>query len=451
MANRTLMKRISLLALFSLPFLLSTARAQTETVLYSFCAQQVCSDGEGPSTGLVFDQHGNLYGVTSTGGGGAYGVCNFYGRYSTCGTIYKVTPDGVETVLYNFCAKQQCTDGALPAAGLVFDKQGNLYGTAYSGGSHGHGVCSFAGVTGCGVVFKLTPEGQYTVLYNFCSRSNCSDGMYPSRRLVFDKQGNLYGTTVRGGDNRFCGWDNEGCGTIYKLTPEGKEIVLHNFCRQTNCTDGANPLAGLIFDKRGNMYGTTVTGGAYCVFYGSEGCGVVYKLTPKGKYTVLLTFCSANEECYDGALPEDGVILDHDGTLYGTTSEGGSHQWGYGHQWGVVFRLSAEGKETVLHNFCTQTNCTDGLRPNRITFGPGGNLYGTTWGGGAYGWGAVYKLTPDGAETILYNFCSQTNCADGAYPETGLIFDQQANMYGTTVWGDASGPLGDGVVYKITP
>jgi len=448
MTNRILLQRIVLLALFSLPFLLGTARAQTETVLYSFCSQQDCSDGEGPGTGLVFDQQGNLYGVTGAGGNGAYGVCNYYGYNATCGTIYKIAPNGEETVLYNFCAKENCTDGALPDGGLVFDKQGNLYGTAHSGGKYGQSLCSYANVPGCGVVFKLTPAGEYTVLYNFCKQSGCRDGTYPSRRLAFDERGNLYGTTVNGGAHSGCGiLGNQGCGTVYRLNPEGKLTVLYNFCSRSNCADGDIPLAGVILDKQGNMYGATHWGGANCVW--GYGCGVVYKLTPKGKYTVLHTFCAANDECPDGALPDDGVILDHNGTLYGTTSEGGSHQWGQDHQWGVVYNLSPEGKETVLHNFCTQTNCTDGLGPNRITFGPGGNLYGTTWGGGANGWGEVYELTTDGTETILYSFCSQTNCPDGRYPGTGLIFDKQGNMYGTA----SQGGLYDlaGVLYKITP
>jgi uncharacterized repeat protein (TIGR03803 family) len=176
-----------------------------------------------------------------------------------------------ENVLYSFCARSNCVDGASPVSGLVFDQNGNMYGTAQYGGAHGDRG------NGGGVVFKLTPQGKETVLYSFCAQNNCTDGVTPQAGLVFDPKGNLYGTTYFGGAH--------GDGVVFRLTPEGKETVLYSFCAQTNCTDGANPEAGMVFDRKGNLYGTTQFGGAYnpsvCSdMYGYYGCGAVFKLTP---------------------------------------------------------------------------------------------------------------------------------------------------------------------------
>jgi uncharacterized repeat protein (TIGR03803 family) len=180
-----------------------------------------------------------------------------------------------ETALYSFRGRH---DGKAPLAGVVFDQKGNLYGTT-EGGGLSNGDC----YDGCGVVFKLTPAGQETVLYAFCAKANCTDGYYPSDAPVFDQKGNLYGTTNLGG--------GVGGGVVFKLTPEGKETVLHAFCTLTNCADGMNPSAPLVFDEKGNLYGTA-GGGAYAR-------GVVFKITPKGKETVLYSFTGGS----DGGMP----------------------------------------------------------------------------------------------------------------------------------------------------
>jgi uncharacterized repeat protein (TIGR03803 family) len=206
------------------------------------------------------------------------------------------------TVLYSFCAQTSCADGANPMAGLVFDQKGNLYGTTSAGGSGIHGQW--------GAVFKLAPEGKYTVLYSFCEQNGCSDGALPNAGLIFDRKGDVYGTTLEGGAR--------GSGVVFKLTPEGDYSVLYNFCVLNGCTDGGYPAAGLVFDQKGNLYGTTVSGGA-------NGQGVVFKLTPKGKETVLYSFCalkSSQNDCADGALPYAGLVLDEKGNLYGTTFSG---------------------------------------------------------------------------------------------------------------------------------
>jgi uncharacterized repeat protein (TIGR03803 family) len=215
LGKSSLMKRSAVLVLLALGVLLGAARAQTESVLYSFCPQYPCADGEFPYAGVVFDQKGNLYGTTRNGG-----TQNNNCGYG-CGVVFKLTPRGKETVLYSFCAQGNCADGAQPFAGLVFDQKGNLYGTTYLGGASNGGV-----------VFKLTPKGKYTVLYSFCSQSGRTDGEYPAAGLVFDPKGNLYGSTYNGGAyNAYC--SDYGCGVVFKLTPKGKYTVLYSFCAQT--------------------------------------------------------------------------------------------------------------------------------------------------------------------------------------------------------------------------
>jgi uncharacterized repeat protein (TIGR03803 family) len=422
-----------MLVLLVFGVLLGAGWAQKETVLYSFCAQTNCADGLYPYAGVVFDQEGNLYGTTRSGG--TYNNNCGYG----CGVVFKLTPKGKETVLYSFCAQGNCADGAEPFAGLVSDQKGNLYGTTAVGGAYDG--CE-SGI-GCGVIFKLTPEGKYKVLYSFCAQSGCADGANPQAGLVLGQKGNLYGTTSGGGvynNNYYCPY-GQGCGVAFKLSPKGKETVLYTFCGQTNCADGGDPVAGLVFDQNGNLYGTTEVGGAsFCSFGQGYGCGVVFKLTPKGKETVLYTFCKEHD-CADGAAPVASVVLDQKGNVYGTTRGGGEPRGG-----GVVFKLTPEGRETVLYSFCWQNNCVDGTNPSAgVVFDQKGNLYGTTFYGGEHYSGTVFKLTPESKETVLHSF---SGSADGDLPEADLIFDQKGNLYGTTFEG---GDYGGGVVFKVTP
>jgi|HubBroStandDraft_2_1064218.scaffolds.fasta_scaffold78467_2 uncharacterized repeat protein (TIGR03803 family) len=433
LGKTSLGKRSALLVLLVFGVLLSAAWAQKERVLYSFCVQTNCTDGANPMAGLVFDQKGNLYGTTSSGG--------HCWQQGGCGAVFELTPGGKETVLYNFCTQNGCADGEVPVAGLIFDSDGDLYGTTEYGGTIP------SGCGGCGVVFKLTREGRETVLHSFCEQNGCADGEYPAAGLVFDQNGNLYGTTVAGGAN--------GGGVVFKLTPKGKYSVLYSFCAQSNCADGEEPNAGVILDQKGNLYGTTAAGGGYghCGEYYSDSCGVVFKLTPEGKETVLHSFCSENN-CADGSWPLTGLIFDQMGNLYGTTWLGGDNNpcdTG-GDGCGVVFKLTPEGKETVMYRFCTQDNCVDGSLPRAgLVLGAKGDLYGTTQLGGAPGdAGVVFKLTPEGKETVLYSFCWQENCADGQQPYAGLVLDQKGNLYGTTVYGGA-GTYRGGVVFRLTP
>jgi uncharacterized repeat protein (TIGR03803 family) len=378
------------------------AQAQTETVLYSFGSNS--ADGARPLSGLVSDKRGNLYGTTEWGG-----------SYFQ-GTVFKVTPAGDETVLYNFGS--QSGDGMNPYAGLVLDKQGNLYGTTCCGGSYGYGTVfkltpagleavlySFGsqiadgrylyaglvldkqdnlygatysgGAYGYGTVFKLTPAGQETVLYSFQCQSG--DGCGPAGALVFDKKDNLYGTTVGGG-----GPNNPG--TVFMLTPAGNETVLHSFGAQSE--DGHHPYGGLIFDKQGNLYGTTCCGGVH-------GYGTVFKLTLAGSETVLYSFGSVPG---DGHGPNAALVFDKQGNLYGTTSAGGVNPGAFHlYDQGTVFKITPTGTETVIYNFGVATG--DAFSPGgSLVFDKKGHLYGTTAYGGAqggvYGEGSVFKLTP---------------------------------------------------------
>jgi uncharacterized repeat protein (TIGR03803 family) len=290
-----------------------------------------------------------------------------------------------------------------------------------------YGTTSGGGTDSAGTIFKITPGGTLTTLYSFCPQTNCTDGAGPQAGLVQAANGDLYGTTIGGGAN-----DD---GTIFKITPGGTLTTLYSFCSQTNCADGANPWAGLVQAANGDLYGTTQSGGAN-VYYGT-----VFKITPGGTLTTLYSFCSQTN-CTDGATPFAGLVQAANGDLYGTTFYGGSG--------GTVFKITPAGTLTTLYNFCSQTNCTDGDQPFAgLVQAANGDLYGTTYGGGANGGiGTVFKITPGGTLTTLYSFCSQTNCADGGGPEAGLVQAADGDLYGTTC---CYGAYGGGTVFKITP
>jgi uncharacterized repeat protein (TIGR03803 family) len=371
-------------------------------VLYSFGNGK---DGGGLFDSVTFDPRGNLYGTAW--GGGAYGS----------GTVFMLThgTDGkwTEAILHNFCSPSDCTDGALPQAGVTFDAAGNFYGssniatfkmtpdsTGVSGwsfqvingtGSYGYIVDTAGnlystwgpGKYGKGAVFKLTPGSNgwtETYLYSFCPKplNHCLDGDAPDTALTWDAKGNLYGGTLSGGKARL--------GVIFELQHKAHgwtDHVLHDFPDYTG--DGWNPHGPLIFDQQGVLYGTTSQGG-------SEGAGTVFKLTRGSdggwKETILSNFPNAFQ---NGGGPVAGVIFDHAGNLWGTTSGGGDAQC----QCGVVFKLTpgAKGKwkYTAVHRF----HYTDGFDPEAGLILDGkGNLYGTTANGGKYGGGVVFEITP---------------------------------------------------------
>jgi uncharacterized repeat protein (TIGR03803 family) len=358
--------------------------------------------------------------------GNLYGTTSA-GGIGSGGTVFELMPivggGWTEKVLHNF--NRNGTDGYYPYASLIFDTAGNLYGTTVSGGAYNWGL-----------VFELTPTAGggwiEKALHSF--NNNGTDGNNPYSALIFDPAGNLYGTTLNGGAYNL--------GTVFELSPRAgghwTEKILHNFA---NGIGGSGPYAALIMDAGGNLYGATPNGGAYSG-------GTVFELTPEGggwKERVLHAFGNGT----DGAFPDAGVIFDADGNLYGTTVQGGTNA----NYYGTVFELTpAAGglwTETALHNF--NQNGTDGQLPAAsLIFDAAGNLYSTTVRGGAYQEGTIFELTPvvggSWTETILYNF---NNVDRNAFnPQTALIFDAAGNLYGTTAYG---GIYAYGTVFEITP
>ena len=371
----------------------------TESVLHSFANS---ADGANPRyVTPVLDARGNLYGTTNYGG--AHGL----------GTVFELTPSGTEKILHSFDVNG--TDGAYPEAG-VFLYEGSVYGTTAEGGTDNI----------YGTVFKLSPPPTFCrtihcpwverILHSF---GTSGDGSQPYAVLTVDTHGNFYGTTNVGGAYSL--------GTVFEVMSSGTETTLWSF---GNGTDGANPLAGVVLDTQGNLYGTTEYGGAY-------NQGTVFELTSSGTETILWSFGNGT----DGANPLGGVILDTQGNLYGTTANGGL----YGD--GTVFELMPSWTETILHNF--ENNDIDGIHPYAgLVMDTNGNLYGTTisGGGGSGAAGTVFELTPSGGtETILHTFGGS---GDGAFPWGGLVFDSSGNLYGTTFSGGANGY---GTVFKLTP
>lgn len=352
------------------------------TVLHKWTA---AGDPKELYAGVIRDAAGNLYGTGCTGGAANRGV------------VYKLDPEGRQTALYTFTGG---ADGDCPYAGLILDAAGNLYGTT-----------RYAGTAHAGVVYRVDPAGQQTVLSYFPSSAN---GAVPQSGVIDDSAGNLYGTTAGGGTS------NQG--VVYKLDPSGHETLLYSF---TGGADGGGPW-GVIRDAAGNLYGTTTSGG-------TANSGVVFKLDPSGRHTVLYPFTGGA----DGGTPSAGVIGDAAGNLYGTTTYGGATGSG------VVYKLDSTGHQSVLHTF---TGGGDGGYPRAGVIGdPDGNLYGTTWGGGTQGCGVVYKLDVSGSYTVLYSF---TCGADGGLPYQGVIRDSAGNLYGTTL---SYGAHNAGVVYKLDP
>jgi uncharacterized repeat protein (TIGR03803 family) len=322
-----------------------------------------------------------------------------------------------ETVLYSFCANHNCTDGSDPAAAPIIGKDGMLYGTTHYGGANGGGT-----------VFAVDPQknNAETVLWSFPGRTD--DGANPSTSLVEDKKQNLFGTTPYGGAH-------DGAGTVFEISKADVETVIYNFCSLQNCADGEEPMANLVLDSKGNMYGTTIYGGEW-------GYGTVFKVTPKGAESVLYSFCPKTD-CYDGAHPASGLVADKNGNLYGTTPNGGANGDG------VIFEIASNGSESTLYSFCSQQNCADGDTPEAgLTMDASGNLYGTTYYGGADGDGTLFEYSAAGKESILYSFCSDFECPDGASPDAGLAIDKTGNLYGTTYFG---GEHGDGAAFEYTP
>jgi uncharacterized repeat protein (TIGR03803 family) len=394
----TMLAAVVLLAGFVIP-----AQAQTESVLFSFTYGP---EGAFPlaSPTLVGT---TLYGTASQGG------------YNANGTVWAVNATtGKETTLYEFQAGQN--DGYTPMGAVAYYK-GSFYGTT-CGGPHGQNNSP-------GMIFKLTKSKKTYVESIILFNSDGSNGACPGYVTpVFDKQGNMYGTTSGGGEIN--GSIVNG-GTVFKLSPTGQITTLHSF---NNCgvgTDGCVPWAGVTMDKKGNLYGVTQTGGT-----SSNGYGTLYEINASGAYQVLYNFQGGNDGFYPLAPP----VLDKKGNLYGTTENGGSG--GYGTIWEFNPKT---GQKTILYNF---SGNPDGSSPwaGALVFDKQGNLYGTTSGGGdANSSGTIWELAPNGTLTYLHNFSNQP---DGDQPYGGVVFDKEGNIYTTTTHG---GTDEYGAVIKLTP
>jgi uncharacterized repeat protein (TIGR03803 family) len=407
------------------------------TILYSFTGG---ADGSGPIAGVVVDAAGNLYGTTYSGGAQGYGV------------VFKLNAAGQESVLHSFMGAG-ASDGANPFAGVTEDAAGNLYGTTYGGG---------AGLAG--VVYKLAPSGQETVL---CSFGGSCKGGAPFAGVVLDAAGNIYGAAGSvvyelnpvgsftelayiGGNTLLCGIARDSVGDLYitsnggealshwkygavfKLVAGGKADLLYQFdggqvAGGTSLPGSSGQNASVVVDSAGNLYGTSPLAGT---------AGIVYEIEASGTVKKLYDFKPAQ----GGATPRSGLTL-HAGNFYGTAEFGGG-----GANAGVVYKLSPAGQETVLYTF--KGGKTDGADPEyNVVVDQAGNLYGVTIHGGTYNQGTVYKLTPSGQETILHTF---TGRADGSYP-TGLALDSAGNLYGAAASGGEGSQTGlqEGVVFKL--
>lgn len=419
----------ALVAIFTV--LADRAFAYTYKVLYSFCAQDNCADGDGPMGSLLLDSTGALYG-TAFGGGGPFNR----------GTVFALVPngDGYDyRVLHQFCLVDGCPDGAHPRSTLIADVDGNLYGTAGLGGAQGRGSA-----------FELMPNAKRTkwkfkTLYDFCSVDACSDGGGPSGLTYpgagsgtpYDGTSPLFGSTGSGGTANL--------GVAFQLNfvqgkTQRREKVLYSFCSQANCADGGNPFPPVV-DAMGNLFGTAGYGNG-------ASDGVVFELSAKKRKfreTVLHAFCTL-AMCTDGKQPMAPVTLDASGNLYGTTNFGGDGNSG------EVFKVVPNGtdsQESVLYSFCLQPGCLDGDQPQSgLLLGAEGDLYGTTaFGGAQFDGGTVFRLHANTLD-VLYNFCSAQNCADGRQPSGALIGDASGDLFGMT---ESGGANGGGTVFALTP
>lgn len=293
--------------------------------VYSFCPDQVsCEDGASPHA-LALGRDGNFYGAAA--GGGA----------NSDGTVYKITPEGVLTVLHDFTP----SDGSF-LGDLIAGRDGNFYGTAFSGGAHNGGT-----------IFEVTATGRFRTLHDFCEQQNCSDGGNTVAPLVQGRDGNFYGTTPQGGPRQ--------AGTIFKMTRAGVFSVLHNFCSKSRCADGGQPSIGLVRGRDGNLYGVTSQGGTGTCF---RGCGTFFKITPAGALTTLHSF-SADE----GSVP-NSLLQASDGNFYGTASNSQGSS--------TLITITPTGNVTTLYTL----SASDGQLASSLMQANDGNFYGTALLGG---------------------------------------------------------------------
>jgi uncharacterized repeat protein (TIGR03803 family) len=385
-------------AIMILLFGTSTLRAQQFTVLYNLGT--VTGGPTSPTSPGIIAQgrNGDLYTVTPTG-------C---GAFNGFGTGVSITPVGKVKVLA--CLNQTNNQGD-PVSGVTLGTDGNFYGSSNGGDYYGS-------------VWKMSAAGKLTTYGVFSAPPNVFTPLTPP---VIGMDGSLYGTGEEGGTAGLCTYGFGGCGGVYKIKPTGKSYtVLYPFDQ----TNGANSYSPLLLGTDGNFYGTTYVGGSVSGSF--KNAGVVFKMAPSGKYSVIYAFC-ALANCVDGANPVAGLIQATDGNFYGTTEYGGTGTGGL--RQGIVFKLTAAGQLTVLYDFCSLASCTDGSNPyGGLVQASDGNFYGTTLGGGTHNYGVIFQITPSGKYTVLYNFDYTT----GAYPEVTLTQHTDGVLYGDTSQGGSA-------------
>ncbi len=396
---RKLMGSVLIAAGLSLALLVPHAvAARMVRILHSFAGG---TDGKGPYGNLSMDQAGTLYGTTVNGGGSA-------NCFNGCGTVYKLTADGQESVIYAF---QGGADGYAPGVTLLIDGEGNLYGAA-AGGDYG-----------LGLVFKLTKEGTKATLHSFAGGTD--DGGSPNGDLLADADWNLYGVTITGGTGDCTG----GCGTVFKITSDGEESILYSFAGGS-AGDGSYPSGGLVMDAAGNLFGPTLGGGIVRPACSHEGCGTVFQLTSDGQETIVYRF--RGEE--DGSGPSGRLAIDAEGNLYGTTARGGTNR----REVGTIYKLAPDGSKTLLHSFQIRP---DGYTPSDgVILDEEGNLYGVSYFGGPNFNGIVYRVTPEGDFSSIHAFTEPL--VEGYGPRGRLLLDNRGILYGTNLRGGAAGDNG---------
>ncbi len=389
-----------------------SASAQTSSILYSFTGSQ---------SGIFPD------GAITLGKGVGYGT-TLEGGDMGLGTVYRITAKATETAVHSF--EGGTSDGSYPSGSLAVDKAGNIYGTTQSGGTCTQGNGS------CGTVFKITPTGKESILYSF--QPGTGDGQNPGSGVVLDSAGNLYGAAQGG---KF------GQGVIFKVnSTTGQESIFYQF--GTNAGDGVLPFGPLVFDSKGNLYGVAQYGGS-C----SSGGGTVFKITPSATETTLHSFCVGDT---NGATPNGPVALDAAGDVYGVTQQGGDlscpNSFAPGIGCGTVFKLTSSSQFSVVHAFAGGT--ADGAGDPGVGAGGGlgvisdtlGNIYGVTQFGGAstgLGNGSVFEVAQGTSYKVLHIFQGGSN--DGSQPQSPVLF-LSGNLYGTTIQG---GPSNYGTIFRV--
>jgi uncharacterized repeat protein (TIGR03803 family) len=388
-------------------------------VTYAYLFGSDPSDAAQPNGPLLLARDGHLYGTSRSGG-----AHRCMGLPNACGTVFKLSPSGEETILHSFSESED--EGNWPSAPLVETADGTFYGTTLFGGKHG-----------AGTVYKMTPDGVTTLLYSF--GGSPTDARVPTA-LIQGRDGDFYGMSTSGGAH-YCDQVGNNCGTVFKVTSAGVLTVLHEF--GASISDGVQPIAPLMLANDGNFYGTTTFGGAY-------DAGTIFKMTPAGELTILYSFkrTVGGTPPPEGTAPQGSLIQASDGALYGTAVAGGLLDCLPG-GCGTVFRITLDGTYSVLYSF-RGPNSGDAWGPAPFLIqGRNGNLYGTSYSGGAFGndlAGIVFELTLTGSERVLYSFGPLN--VNPSSPNAGVIEAGDGIFYGITAYGEQGGIAGS--VFKLT-